>query len=75
MVLVCFGIGGLFGWPPSARDLNDNMPGFSWFLIASGLLLLPFTAGLIDQRLIVGPAIVIALGVLVFWRRRRRDDR
>ncbi|HEV2035049.1 MAG TPA: DUF5668 domain-containing protein [Candidatus Dormibacteraeota bacterium] len=44
--------------------------GFSLFLIGSGLFLLLLTAHVVDQRLI-GPGLLIALGLLLLWRRSR----
>jgi hypothetical protein len=69
LFLVVVGLEGLVGWPGWTVELNSARPGFSWLLIASGLILLPFTSGLVDQRLIIIPGIIIAIGVLVLWRR------
>lgn len=44
--------------------------GFSWFLIGAGLLLLLITTHAVDQR-VIGPSILIALGILLLWRRWR----
>ena len=68
---VVIGIEGLVGWPGWTKDLNDALPGFSWFLIGSGLLLYPFSTGLIDRQLIFVPGIVVALGAWLLWRRSR----
>jgi hypothetical protein len=72
LFFVIIGFDGLIGWPGWTVDLNIARPGFSWFLIGSGLLLLPFTTGLVDQRLIIVPGILITLGLLLLWRRPRK---
>lgn len=69
LFLVVVGLEGLVGWPGWTVELNIARPGFSWLLIASGLILLPFTSGLVDRRLIIIPGIIIPIGVLVIWRR------
>ncbi len=43
---------------------------FSWALIVAGLVFLVFSLGLVDQR-IIGPVVLVALGVLLLWRRSR----
>jgi membrane protease YdiL (CAAX protease family) len=79
LILVGVGVMGLFRRPGWIQELDFAMPGagealrrprrgFSWFLIGGGLLLLLITTHLVDSRLI-GPAILIALGLLLLWRR------
>jgi hypothetical protein len=81
LILVGVGVMGLFRRPGWIQELDLAMPGagealrrprrgFSWFLIGGGLLLLLITTHLVDARLI-GPAILIALGLLLIWRRSR----
>jgi hypothetical protein len=43
---------------------------FSLLLLAFGCFCLPFTLGLVSTRL-VGPALLIGLGLLLLWRRSR----
>jgi len=82
--LVLVGVGGFGalrrpGWveeldvrygPQLAQGLDRPRRLFSLVLIGAGLLFLPFTTGLVDARLI-GPAVLIALGLLLVWRRAR----
>jgi hypothetical protein len=42
----------------------------SWILLVGGVVLLVFTTNLVDQRLF-GPALLIALGLFLIWRRTR----
>jgi hypothetical protein len=74
LFLVVVGLEGLVGWPGWTVELNNSRPGFSWLLIASGLILFPFTTGLVDQRLIIIPGIIIVVSVLVLWRRSPRSS-
>jgi hypothetical protein len=59
---------------PGARraHIESRRPrrGFSLFLIGAGLSLLLLTTDVVDQRLI-GPGFLIALGMLLLWRRSR----
>ena len=43
---------------------------FSWFLIGTGLVLLLLSTHAVDQR-VIGPSVLIALGLLLLWRRWR----
>ena len=43
---------------------------FSLLLLALGCFCLPFTLGLLSTRLI-GPVLLVALGLLLLWRRAR----
>lgn len=43
---------------------------FSWALIIAGLVALLFTLRLLDER-ILGPAVLVGLGLLLLWRRSR----
>ena len=72
LFFVIIGFDGLIGWPGWTVDLNIARPGLSWFLIGSGLLLLPFTTGLVDQRVIIVPGIRITIGLLLHCRRPRK---
>lgn len=69
LILVAFGVRGLVGAPGA---IGVAIPGFNWFLLGSGLLLMFFTIFLVDERFIIAPAILLgALGLLMFWRRPR----
>jgi hypothetical protein len=69
LILVAFGVRGLFGGPGA---IGVSIPGFNWFLTGSGILLMLFTVLQADERLIIGSAILLtALGLLLFWRRAR----
>ncbi len=81
LILVFVGILGVLRRPGWIDELDLALPGagdavrrprraFSWFLIGLGFLLLLFTLHLVDQR-VIGPAILITLGVLLLWRRSR----
>ena len=81
VIIIAVGVVGLLrrpGWieemdlaTPGAGDVvRRPRRGFSWFLIGAGLLVLLLTTHLVDQRLI-GPVILIGLGVLLLWRRWR----
>ncbi|GAC1656393.1 MAG: hypothetical protein NVS9B1_11690 [Candidatus Dormibacteraceae bacterium] len=81
LVLVALGLLGLFRRPAWLLELDALVPGlatasdryrrrFSLSLVALGLVLLLFTAHLIDPR-IAGPAVIIALGAALLWRRTR----
>src|SRR5438067_27701 len=43
---------------------------FSWALVVLGLICLVFTLQLVDER-VLGPAVLIVLGLLLLWRRSR----
>ena len=81
VVLIAVGVVGLLRRPGWIEELDLAMPGvgdvvrrprrgFSLFLIGAGVLLLLLTTHLVDQR-VIGPVILIALGVLLLWRRWR----
>jgi hypothetical protein len=81
VILIVVGALGLLRRPGWIEELDLTVPGageavrsprrgFSWFLIGAGLVLLLLTTHLVDQR-VVGPAILIALGLLLLWRRSR----
>ncbi len=54
----------------SQRLLDRSRQLFSLALLLFGIFCLPFTLHLLDARLI-GPALLIALGLLLVWRRTR----
>ena len=82
MILVAIGLFGLLKRPGWVQEL-DLFAGsqvsraawapqrfLSWVLLAGGLVLLAFNLNLVDQRLL-GPALLIALGLFLIWRRSR----
>lgn len=81
LILVVVGLVGLLRRPGWLQELDIAAPGvgaaaarphrfFSWFLIALGVVLLLFSVHLVDER-VIGPGIVIGLGLLLLWRRAR----
>ncbi|HSP18200.1 MAG TPA: hypothetical protein VLQ79_01700 [Myxococcaceae bacterium] len=81
LLIVAIGLLGLFRRPGFVTELDALVPGlagtadrtrrrFSLAVVAIGLLLLVFTSHLVDER-IAGPAVIIALGVALLWRRYR----
>ena len=81
LVIVAIGLFGLFRRPGFVSELDALVPGlvtaadrtrrrFSLALVALGLILLVFTSHLVDDR-IAGPAVIIALGIALLWRRYR----
>ena len=81
LVIVAVGLLGLFRRPAFVTDLDALIPGlanaadrqrrrFSLAVVALGLVLLVFTSHLVDER-IAGPAVLVALGLLLLWRRYR----
>ena len=84
LVLVGVGVFGLVRRPGWVRELDlalgpefgfgraADRPRriFSIALIVLGLVFLVFSLGLVDER-IVGPLVLIGLGVLLLWRRSR----
>ena len=81
LILVGVGLVGLVRRPGWIQELDLALPGagdavrrprrgFSLFLIGSGLFLLLLTTHVVDRRLI-GPGLLIALGLLLLWRRSR----
>lgn len=81
LVIVAIGLLGLFRRPAFVTELDLLIPGlagtadrqrrrFSLAVVVLGLVLLVFTAHLVDER-IAGPALLVALGVALLWRRYR----
>jgi hypothetical protein len=81
LILVGLGIFGLISRPGWVSELDYAVPGawesfdrprrtVSLALIVTGLIILPFSLHLVDDRTI-GPVILILLGVLLLWRRTR----
>lgn len=56
--------------PFAARTADRPRRVFSWLLVVVGLVFLPFTLHLVDER-VIGPALLIGLGLLLLWRRSR----
>lgn len=82
VVLIALGLFGLLRRPGWVDELDLNygqqisrtadLPRrvFSAGLIGLGIVFLIFTTGLVDAR-VIGPSILIALGLLLVWRRAR----
>jgi hypothetical protein len=82
LVFVLVGLFGLFrrpGWveeldlqlgPQAARTLDRPRRLFSLVLVVFGCFCLPFTLGVLNTSWI-GPALLVALGFLLLWRRAR----
>lgn len=81
LALVALGVFGLLRRPGWVQELDFQVPElgraadrprrvFSWVLIGAGLVFLVFSLGLVDER-IVGPLVLIGLGLLLLWRRSR----
>lgn len=82
LILVVVGLFGLLrrpGWvseldfqlgPEFGRFADRQRRIFSWALVVLGLICLVFTLQLVDQR-VLGPAVLIVLGLLLLWRRSR----
>ena len=81
LLIVALGLLGLFRRPAFVSELDTLVPGvagtadrtrrrFSLIVVGIGLVLLVFTSHLVDER-IAGPAVIIALGVALLWRRYR----
>jgi hypothetical protein len=81
LLIVAIGLLGLFRRPAFVTELDALIPGlagtadrtrrrFGLVVVGVGLLLLVFTSHLVDER-IAGPAVIIALGVALLWRRYR----
>jgi hypothetical protein len=81
VILIVVGVVGLLRRPGWLQELDIAVPGvgaaaarprryFSWFLIGLGLVLLLFSLRLVDER-VIGPGILIGLGLLFLWRRAR----
>ena len=56
--------------PGMAGAADRQRRRFSVAVIILGLVLLVFTSRLVDER-IAGPAVIIALGLALLWRRYR----
>ena len=81
-VLIAVGLFGLLrrpGWVEEldlqfgtqvSRTLDRPRRLFSLFLVLAGAMGLLFTLGFIDSR-VIGPALLIALGAFLLWRRAR----
>jgi len=81
LLIVALGFLGLVRRPAFVTELEALVPGmagaadrqrrrFSVAVIILGLVLLVFTSRLVDER-IAGPAVIIALGLALLWRRYR----
>ncbi len=81
LVLVAVGLFGLVRRPGWVKELDFYLPElsraaerprrvFSIALIVTGLVSLVFSLRLVDER-IVGPVVLIGLGLLLLWRRSR----
>jgi hypothetical protein len=82
LVLIGVGLFGLLrrpGWvseldlgpgPAAGRSPERPRRLFSWLLVGLGAVCLPFTLQLVDAR-VIGPALLIGIGVLLVWRRAR----
>jgi hypothetical protein len=81
LLIVALGLLGLVRRPAFVVELEGLVPGlasaaerqrrrFSLALVVLGLVLLVFTSRLVDDR-IAGPAVIIALGLALLWRRYR----
>jgi len=82
LILVAVGLFGLLrrpGWvqeldfhlgPEFGRFAESRRRIFSWALVVAGLIFLAFTLQLVDGR-VLGPAVLIVLGLLLLWRRSR----
>lgn len=82
VVLVAVGVFGLVRRPGWVRELDIQLGPdfgrladrprriFSWTLIVLGLACLAFTLHLVDTK-VLGPAVLIVLGLLLLWRRSR----
>jgi hypothetical protein len=81
-ILVAVGLFGLLKRPGWVQEL-DLFAGsqvsraawapqrfLSWVLVVVGLVLLAFSLNLVDQR-VLGPALLIGLGIFLIWRRSR----
>jgi hypothetical protein len=81
LLIVAIGVLGLIRRPAIVAELDTLIPGvagtadrtrrrFGLVVVGIGLVLLVFTSHLIDER-IAGPAVIIALGIALLWRRYR----
>jgi MYXO-CTERM domain-containing protein len=84
LVLVAVGVFGLVRRPGWVAELDWHLGAdfgraadrprriFSLSLIVAGLIALLFSLRLVDER-IVGPVVLIGLGLLLMWRRSRSN--
>jgi hypothetical protein len=82
LILVAVGVFGLVRRPGWVRELDIQLGPdfgrladrprriFSWALIVLGAVFLVFTLHLVDPK-VLGPAVLIVLGLLLLWRRSR----
>jgi hypothetical protein len=81
LLIVALGLLGLVRRPAFIVELETLVPGlataadrqrrrFSVAVVVVGFVLLIFTSRLVDDR-IAGPAVIIALGLALLWRRYR----
>ncbi|MGH7861117.1 MAG: LiaF transmembrane domain-containing protein [Candidatus Dormibacteraceae bacterium] len=82
VILIAVGVFGLLrrpGWvqeldlhlgPEISRTVERPRRIFSWFIFLVGVVCLLFSLQVIDGR-VIGPALLVALGVLLVWRRAR----
>jgi len=82
LILVAVGLFGLLRRPGWVSELDFQLGSefgrfadrqrriFSWALVVLGLICLVFTLQLVDER-VLGPAVLIVLGLLLLWRRSR----
>ena len=81
LIIVALGLLGLFQRPNFVVELDSLIPGlataadrqrrrFSLAVVIIRLVILVFTSRLVDER-VAGPAVLIALGLALLWRRYR----
>jgi uncharacterized membrane protein len=82
VILIAVGLFGLLrrsGWvseldfqlgPEFGRFADRQRRIFSWALVLLGLIFLVFTLHLVDEK-VLGPAVLVVLGLLLLWRRSR----
>jgi hypothetical protein len=82
VILIAVGLFGLLrrpGWvseldfqlgPEFGRFADRQRRIFSWALVLMGLIFLVFTLRLVDEK-VLGPAVLVVLGLLLLWRRSR----
>ena len=81
LLVVALGLLGLVRRPAFVVELEALVPGlasaadrqrrrFSLAVVILGLVMLVFTSRLVDDR-VAGPAVIIALGLALLWRRYR----
>jgi hypothetical protein len=82
VIFIAVGLFGLLrrpGWvseldfqlgPEFGRFADRQRRIFSWALVVLGLIFLVFTLRLVDER-VLGPTMLVVLGLLLLWRRSR----